>query len=77
MPNNETIIMAMEYDLRKLLEKPEYRGIMISNDEFYNTEIWDLNRILEEYQKHPYHVEKVKTYMHAVRSASIAVDYEF
>lgn len=52
MPNNETIIMAMEYDLRKLLEKPEYRGIMISNDEFYNTEIWDLNRILEEYQKH-------------------------
>ncbi len=30
---------------------------------------------LDGYQRHPYHVETVKTYMHAVRSASVAVDY--
>lgn len=31
---------------------------------------------LDAYQNHPYHVEVVKTYMHQVRSASVAVDYE-
>ncbi|MBQ4061964.1 MAG: Dabb family protein [Christensenellaceae bacterium] len=32
---------------------------------------------LDAYQKHPYHVEVVKKHMHAVRSASVAVDYYF
>lgn len=31
---------------------------------------------LEAYQNHPYHVEVVKKHMHAVRSASVAVDYD-
>ena len=31
---------------------------------------------LEEYQNDPYHVTVVKTYMHAVRESSIAIDYE-
>jgi len=31
---------------------------------------------LEAYQNHPYHVSVVKKHMHAVRSASVAVDYE-
>lgn len=34
-------------------------------------------KALEEYQKDEYHCTKVKPYMHAVRSASIAVDYVF
>ena len=38
--------------------------------------VLDDENALEEYQNHPYHVEKVKKYMHAVREASIAVDYE-
>ena len=29
---------------------------------------------LKAYQAHPYHVETVKKHMHAVRSASVAVD---
>lgn len=32
---------------------------------------------LEAYQNDPYHVNVVKAYMHAVREASIAVDYRF
>jgi len=31
---------------------------------------------LDLYQNHPYHCDVVKTYMHAVRESSVAVDYE-
>ena len=31
---------------------------------------------LKAYQAHPYHCDVVKTHMHAVRSASVAVDFE-
>jgi len=33
-------------------------------------------KALEDYQKDPYHCEVVKKYMHQVREASVAVDYE-
>lgn len=36
----------------------------------------DSREDMEAYQSHPYHVETVKTYMHRVRSGSVAVDYE-
>lgn len=36
----------------------------------------DSKEALDMYQKDPYHCEYVKTYMHAVREASVAVDYE-
>ena len=32
---------------------------------------------LDLYQNDKYHCETVKTYMHAVRESSVAVDYEF
>ncbi len=32
---------------------------------------------LEAYQSDPYHAGTVKPFMHAVREASVAVDYEF
>ena len=32
---------------------------------------------LEAYQAHPYHVNEVKPFIHAVRSGSATVDYEF
>lgn len=38
--------------------------------------LFDTKEDLELYQKDPYHCEIVKKHMHAVRSASIAVDYE-
>lgn len=31
---------------------------------------------LDAYQQHPYHVDVVKAHMHAVRSASVSVDWE-
>lgn len=39
--------------------------------------IVDDRRALEDYQKNPYHVEKVKPYIHAVRIGSATVDYEY
>ena len=38
--------------------------------------LFDTKEDLEIYQIDPYHCEIVKKHMHAVRSASIAVDYE-
>lgn len=51
-PMNESIIHELKYDLRKLLEKPVYWGVKIKNNEFFNTEVWDLNRILTEYKEY-------------------------
>ncbi|MCR0206828.1 Dabb family protein [[Clostridium] innocuum] len=39
--------------------------------------IVDDRQALEDYQKNAYHVEKVKPYIHAVRSGSATVDYEY
>lgn len=37
----------------------------------------DSKEDLERYQNHPYHIENVKSYMHAHRTDSATVDYEF
>lgn len=37
----------------------------------------DDRQALDAYQDHPYHVSVVKTHMQEVRSASIAIDFEF
>lgn len=37
----------------------------------------DDREALQAYQSHPYHVEKVKPYIHQVRSGSATVDYEY
>lgn len=38
--------------------------------------LFDSKEDLEAYQSHPYHVNVVKTYMHAVRTDSVSVDWE-
>ncbi len=38
--------------------------------------VLDSPQALEEYQKDPYHADVVKPYIHQVRKASVAVDYE-
>ena len=38
--------------------------------------VLDDMKALEDYQNDPYHVNVVKTHMHKVRSASVAVDFE-
>ncbi len=37
--------------------------------------VLDSEAALDAYQAHPYHCDVVKTYMHAVRTDSVAVDY--
>lgn len=38
--------------------------------------VLDSREALDAYQEHPYHVDTVKTYMHAVRLESVSVDYD-
>ena len=38
--------------------------------------VLDDMKALEDYQNDPYHVNVVKTHMHKVRSASVAIDFE-
>ena len=61
----------------------QLRGLAVGVDFLHSERSYDLileatlddPAALEAYQNHPYHVETVKPYMHAVRSASVAVDY--
>ena len=46
-----------------------------SYDIFLSVTVEDCDA-LDAYQAHPYHCSVVKTHMHAVRSASVAVDFE-
>ena len=61
--SNSLLISQMEYEIRRLLDKEEYRGIMIKNNDFYNEEIWDLNKLLEVYKEnYPERFENKKEY---------------
>lgn len=59
------------------------RGIEVGIDFLHSERSYDLilevllddEAALEAYQNDPYHVNVVKKHMHAVREASIAVDY--
>lgn len=62
---------------------PELRGITVGIDFLHSERSYDLilevllddETALESYQNDPYHCSVVKKHMHAVREASIAVDY--
>lgn len=62
---------------------PELRGITVGIDFLHSERSYDLilevllddEAALESYQNDPYHCSVVKTHMHAVREASVAVDY--
>ena len=63
---------------------PMLKEIQVGVDILHSERSYDLYlsvvvedmKALEEYQNHPYHVEVVKTHMHKVRTASVAVDFE-
>ncbi len=63
---------------------PQLRGISVDVDFLHSERSYDLMltvfvedaAALEAYQKDPYHCGMVKPYMHAVRSASVAIDAE-
>lgn len=63
---------------------PEIRELFVGLDVLHSERSYDVilevmledMAALERYQNDPYHCETVKTYMHAVREASVAVDVE-
>lgn len=63
---------------------PQLRGIEVGVDFLHSERSYDIilqvkledAAALEAYQNDPYHCSVVKPHMHAVREASVAVDYE-
>jgi len=63
---------------------PLLRGIEVGVDFLHSDRSYDVilqvllddAAALEAYQNDPYHCSVVKTHMHAVREASVAIDYE-
>lgn len=72
------VLMSMQGNV------PLLRGIEVGIDFLHSERSYDLilqvlldnAEALEQYQKDPYHCDVVKKHMHAVRSASVAIDYE-
>ncbi|MBQ7837135.1 MAG: Dabb family protein [Clostridia bacterium] len=62
---------------------PQLRDIKVGIDFLHSERSYDIilevllddEAALESYQNDPYHCSVVKTHMHAVREASVAVDY--
>ncbi len=62
---------------------PEVRDIEVGIDQLRSERSYDIMLTvivddmlaLESYQRDPYHCSVVKTHMHAVREASVAIDY--
>ena len=71
------ILLGMEGNV------PMLRGIEVGVDFLHSDRSYDIilqvlldsPEALEEYQNDPYHCGVVKKHMHAVREASVAVDY--
>lgn len=71
------VLMSMKGNVELL------RDIEVGIDFLHSERSYDLilqvvvddEEALSAYQAHPYHVNVVKKHMHAVRSASVAVDY--
>jgi len=71
------VLMSMQGNV------PLLRGIEVGIDFLHSERSYDLilqvllddADALAAYQKDPYHCDVVKKHMHAVRSASVAVDY--
>ncbi len=64
---------------------PEISDIQVGVDFLHSERSYDValevtvkdRAALDAYQCDPYHVGAVKPHMHAVRSSSVAIDYEF
>lgn len=63
---------------------PQLKGIQVGLDFLGSERSYDVilevllesKEALDDYQNDPYHCGVVKKYMHEVRSASVAIDYE-
>jgi hypothetical protein len=81
----ENCLKAKEVLLSMEGKVPELRSIEVGVDFLHSDRSYDLALIvtvdnkeaLESYQRDPYHCQVVKPHMHAVRSGSVALDFEF
>ncbi len=84
-PTEEACSRAKEVLLSMKGKVPMLRDIEVGVDflhsersyDVYLSVIVDDRAALEAYQNDPYHCSVVKPHMHAVRKASVAVDFEF
>ena len=84
LKEGEDVNKAKEVLLSMKDNVPMLKEIQVGVDILHSERSYDLYlsvvvedmKALEEYQNHPYHVEVVKTHMHKVRTASVAVDFE-
>ena len=84
LKDGEDVNKAKEVLLSMKGNVPLIRDIEVGVDILHSERSYDLilsvvlddMKALEEYQNDPYHVNVVKTHMHKVRSASVAVDFE-
>ncbi len=84
LKEGEDVNKAKEVLLSMKGNVPLIRDIEVGVDILHSERSYDLilsvvlddMKALEEYQNDPYHVSVVKTHMHKVRSASVAIDFE-
>ena len=84
LKEGEDVNKAKEVLLSMKGNVPLIRDIEVGVDVLHSERSYDLilsvvlddMKALEDYQNDPYHVNVVKTHMHKVRSASVAIDFE-
>ena len=84
LKDGEDVNKAKEVLLSMKGNVPLIRDIEVGVDILHSERSYDLilsvvlddMKALEDYQNDPYHVNVVKTHMHKVRSASVAIDFE-
>ena len=84
LKDGEDVNKAKEVLLSMKGNVPLIRDIEVGVDVLHSERSYDLilsvvldgMKALEDYQNDPYHVNVVKTHMHKVRSASVAIDFE-
>lgn len=82
--SEENCLKAKEVLLSMQGNVPQLREIEVGVDFLHSERSYDIilqvvlddAKALEDYQNDPYHCSVVKPHMHAVREASVAVDYE-
>lgn len=84
LKDGEDVNKAKEVLLSMKGNVPLIRDIEVGVDVLHSERSYDLilsvvlddMKALEDYQNDPYHVNVVKTHMHKVRSASVAIDFK-
>lgn len=82
--SEENCLKAKEVLISMQGNVPQLREIEVGVDFLHSERSYDIilqvllddAKALEDYQNDPYHCSVVKPHMHAVREASVAVDYE-